>query len=134
MRGAIQMSTAFLLLLLLAAAYLGWLFIPPWLDNFSAKEALAIACNNARKGDEELKALILRRVNDPSAGTHIEEDADGRHEAPGLGIVAEQITIDRSVDNELTIEVAYAREIAFKPTQNLYYWQLNPSRTCPIGP
>lgn len=129
-----------LALLLAIAGGIYWLimFSGVYLDNFDVKEAIDIAYNQAGKArsDQELKALIKMRTNQPTLGTHQEPDPyGGVRTVPGLGLTDDDITIERdSVNNTIRIQVNYTREVRLKPTLRVQRVSFRPSRMGPIPP
>ncbi len=119
-RGAVSLVTLFLLLVLLAAAYAGWLFIPVYLDNLDMREAVVAAFNRmgTDPDDGRVKSFLLSRAN--AIGTHWETQGGVRVEKPGLGLTEADLVLERESFSERTgsVQVDYQREIRLWPTDN----------------
>lgn len=108
-----------LLLLIGGGIYLGVMLVPVYIDNFTVKEAVAVAHNRVAQGadDESIRSVILERTS--RLGYHWERDRfDQNIRMPGLGLQPEQITIERSfVTPSIKIQVDYERRVRFVPSK-----------------
>jgi hypothetical protein len=126
-RGAVNLVSLFLLAAVVSAAYLGWLWIPLWLDDLDVREALAagagqlVSENTALDvpGIQRMVAVKLDRV-----GTHWEERDGQQVEVPGLGIEAGDVQVQRGADGRTgTVSVDYDRTVKLRPLDR--YWTLH---------
>ncbi len=117
-RGAVCLVTLALLLVVLAAAYAGWLYIPVYLDNLDMREAVVAAFNRmgTDPDDGRIKAFLLSRTN--AIGTHWETQGGVRVEKPGLGLTEADLVLDREsfADRTGSVQVDYQREIRLWPS------------------
>ncbi|HYO57375.1 hypothetical protein [Archangium sp.] len=111
-----------LLTLVAGVIYVGVIFVPFYVDNFAVKEAVTAAYNMAAQttDDDSLRNTILERTS--RMGNHWERDEHDRDIlVPGLGLTAEQITIERSdVTPNVRIQVDYSRRVRLKPTKRIH--------------
>lgn len=65
-RGAINFVNVFLVLLLVAGAYLAWIYIPPYVDFFGVRKAVRVACNRAYRDRSEdmVRDTVMREWAD----------------------------------------------------------------------
>jgi hypothetical protein len=107
------------LALVVGGIYLGVMLVPVYVDNFTVKEAVAVAHNRIAQGadDDTIRAVILERTG--RLGYHWERDRfDQNIRVPGLGLTNEEITIERSFTSpNVRIEVNYERRIRFVPSK-----------------
>jgi len=118
--GKISFGGLVLLILVVGGIYLGAMFVPFYVDNMDVKEAVAAAFNRSPTADDDsLVRLIIERTS--QMGTHWETDQfDQDILVPGLGLTADNITIERStVSPNVRIEVEYTRRVRLKPTHNV---------------
>ncbi len=119
-----SVSTWLFLAALVAVLYAAVIFIPPWVDNLSVKEAVEVAFTKGYfTADERLAEVVLNRVNtgQNAVGYHFEENDDGqRVEVPGLGLTTDNVTVFRDEATKgIRITVDYVREVRFKPFQKV---------------
>lgn len=124
-RGQTTFSTYLFVAALLGALYLAVIYIPPWTDNLSVKEAVAVALNKGYSTpDDIIASVIVNRVNGGEfvVGSHYEENEDGeRVEVKGLGLVPENVTIYRNEGSRsLTITVDYFRTVRLIPFKKFH--------------
>jgi hypothetical protein len=109
-----------------SGAYLGWLYIPLWLDDLDVREALAagvgqLTSENLGMTEPAIQKAAAARL--AKVGYHW-EDQDGKQvQVPGLGIEPEDIQVERSQDGrsgKLTVD--YSRTVKLKPLDQ--YWTL----------
>jgi hypothetical protein len=133
--GKTNLVTVFLLLAVAAGIWLGALFSQPYLDNLNVKDAVAAAYADVNLGrtDDQIRNRILEEVNSPKVGTHQERDRFGELvTAPGLGLTAENITIERNdVNRTVRIRVDYDRDVRLKPLQKVIRVHFNPEKKGP---
>lgn len=118
--GKISFGGLVLLTLVAGGIYLGVMFVPLYVDNLDVKEAVAAAFNRSPTSDDSsLVNLIIERTS--QMGTHWETDQfDNDILVPGLGLTADNITIERStVTPSVRIEVEYTRRVRLKPTNQV---------------
>ncbi|WP_309891731.1 hypothetical protein [Archangium sp.] len=108
-----------LLLLIAGGIYLGVMFVPVYVDNFTVKEAVTVAHNRIAQGadDESIRNVIMERTS--RLGYHWERDRfDQNIRVPGLGLQPEQIIVERSmVTPSVKIQVDYERRVRFAPSK-----------------
>jgi hypothetical protein len=114
--GKVNLVTLLLLSAVIGGIYSVWMFSKPVLDNLDVKEALSAALNQKGLSDDQLKAVIISRLE--RVGTHFGEDDFGRVvEKTGLGLTPDQITVDRdTVQGTLYLRIDYHRDIQLKPS------------------
>ncbi|AKJ03380.1 hypothetical protein ATI61_115153 [Archangium gephyra] len=118
--GKISFGGLVLLILVAGGIYLGAMLVPFYVDNLDVKEAVTAAFNRSPTADDDsLRRLIIERTG--QMGSHWETDQfDQDILVPGLGLTADNITIERSsVSPEVRVEVEYTRRVRFKPTQHV---------------
>jgi hypothetical protein len=123
---------------LVSAIYLGWLYIPLWLDDFDVREALAAGASQltseslgaTEAGVQKKVAIGLGQV-----GYHWEE-RDGRQvQVPGLGLEPEDVQIERGKDgNSARLTVDYARTVKLKPLERYWTVRFHTSREATVKP
>ena len=117
-RGAVSLVTLFLLLVLLAAGYAGYLLIPLYLDNLDMREAMTAAFNRMASDpdDGRIRIYLVGRAN--TIGTHWERQGGVRVEKPGLGLGAEDFIIEREsfTGHSGRVQVDYQREFRLWPS------------------
>jgi hypothetical protein len=117
-RGAVSLVSLFLLLVLVAAGYSGYLLIPLYMDNLDMREALTAAFNRMASDpdDGRIRTYLVGRAN--TIGTHWERQGGVRVEKPGLGLGAEDFTIERESFTGHTgrVQVDYQREFRLWPS------------------
>lgn len=125
--GKVDIGTLVLLALIGGGLYFVVMVAPFYVDHLDVKEAVAAAHNLAGKNgnDGVLRAEIRQRTS--HMGEHVEHDTWGVEKVvPGLGLTDEQITIERSsVTQNVRIEVAYEREVRFKPSSYVHKMQFS---------
>ncbi len=117
--GKISFGGLVLLLLIAGGIYLGVMFVPVYVDNFTVKEAVTVAHNRIAQGadDESIRNVIMERTS--RLGYHWERDRfDQNIRVPGLGLQPEQIIVERSmVTPSVKIQVDYERRVRFAPSK-----------------
>lgn len=121
------------LLVIVGGIWWAYLFVPTLTDDIDVQNAVDIAFNNARRGDDFMKAMIENKLR--YVGTHREDDGYGNIVVKrGLGLTDDDIVIDRDpAENELTVQVNYAREIRLKPLNRWVVWHFHPSKEGPLS-
>jgi hypothetical protein len=117
-RGAVNLVTLVLLLGVAAVAYLGWIFIPPWLDNLDMREATAAAFNRMAldSDDSRIRTFLLAKAK--TTGTHWENRGGTRVELRGLGLSESDIIIERDAESRSgRVSIDYQREIQLRPIE-----------------
>lgn len=116
--GKVNLGTLVLLALIAGGIYFVIVVAPFYVDHMDVKEAVSAAHNLAGRNNNDgvLRAEIRMRTS--RMGEHLERDTWGVEKmVPGLGLTDDQITIERSgITQNVRIEVAYEREVHFKPT------------------
>jgi hypothetical protein len=117
-RGAVSLVSLFLLLVLVAAGYAGWTYIPLYMDNLEMREAMTAAFNRmgSDPDDERIRIYLLGRAS--KIGTHWERENGVRVEKPGLGLTAADLIIEREsfTGHNGRLQVDYQREYRLWPT------------------
>lgn len=133
--GRINLVSLALIAAVGAGFYWVFIFSPVYLDNLDVREAIDVAYNlSPRTSDEILRRTILERLNQPTLGSHQEDDGFGNLSVVGgLGIKPEQVIIERDeVRKRILIRVEYEREIQLKPTERVRTIQFDPEKEGPI--
>jgi hypothetical protein len=110
---------------LVSVAYLGWIWVPLWLDNLDVKEALAAGVGQLAADvpypPETVRAQAVAKLK--RVGTHY-QDTDGQQvEVPGLGVGPDDLQIDRDPDGRtIRLSVDYTRVVKLKPFDR--YWAI----------
>jgi hypothetical protein len=116
-RGAVNLVSLVLLLGLAAVVYLGWIFVPPWLDHLDMREATTAAFNRMATDldDERIRSFLLAKAK--TTGSHWESRGGAWVEAPGLGLSESNISLEReSGSRTARVAVDYQRRVRFVPT------------------
>ena len=123
---------------LVSAVYLGWLYIPLWLDDFDVREALAagvgqLTSENLGMTEAAIQKTVATRL--ANVGYHWEEQ-DGRQvQVPGLGIEAEDVQIERGADGKSgRLSVDYVRTVKLKPLDRYWTLRFHTSREANLKP
>jgi hypothetical protein len=108
-----------LFLAVAAVAYLGWLYIPLWLDDLDVREQVSIGFSQLSSGGpsldtsrvQEAVATQLSRV-----GTHWEVKDGAQVEVPGLGVEPGDVVVERAPDGKRgRVSLDYDRTVRLKP-------------------
>jgi len=117
-RGAVSLVSLFLLLVLVAVGYAGWLYLPLYFDNLTMREAMTAAFNRMASDpdDERIRTYLIGRAN--AVGTHWERQNGVRVEKPGLGLTGADFIIERESFTGHTgrLQLDYQREFRLWPT------------------
>ena len=122
----------------LSAAYLGWIYIPLWLDDLDVREALAagvgqLTSENLGMTEAAIRKTIANRL--ATVGYHWEEQ-DGRQvQVPGLGVEPDDVKIERGADGRSgQLSLDYARTVKLKPLERYWTLQFHTSRQATLKP
>jgi hypothetical protein len=110
-----------LLLLVVGGTYVGWLFVPLWLDDLDVREAVAVGFGQlpVEATDVRIRQLVMAKLN--NVGTHWEEKDGKQVEVPGLGIALEDIQVERnSQANTGRVAIDYTRMVKLKPLDRFW--------------
>jgi hypothetical protein len=117
-RGAVSLVSLFLLLVLVAAGYVGWLYIPLYMDNLEMREAMTAAFNRmgSDRDDDRIRTYLLARAT--KIGTHWERENGVPVEKPGLGLTPADLIIEREsfTGHNGRLQVDYTRDYRLWPT------------------
>ena len=137
-RGAVNLVSLTLTIALVSAVYVGWLYIPLWLDDFDVREALAAGANQltseslgaTETGVQQKVANGLNQV-----GYHWEERDGQQVQVPGLGLEPDDVKIERGKDgNFARLTVDYARTVKLKPLERYWTLRFHTSREANLRP
>jgi hypothetical protein len=123
---------------LVSGAYLGWMYIPLWLDDLDVREALAagvgqLTNDNSGKDGPAVQAMVSSRL--ANVGTHWEERDGAQVELPGLGIDPDDVQVERSKDGRSgRLTVDYARTVRLKPLSQYWTVRFHTSREGTLKP
>ncbi|HMK73631.1 MAG TPA: hypothetical protein VK454_09840 [Myxococcaceae bacterium] len=116
-RGAVNLVTLVLVLGVAAVAYLGWIFIPPWMDNLDMREATTAAFNRMAVDPDDSRIRIFLLAKAKTTGSHWENRGGSRVEVRGLGLSESDIVIERDAESRSgRVSIDYQREIQLRPT------------------
>ncbi len=108
---------------LAAAAYLGVMFVPVYLDNLNARDIVNTSFNQYRdlRSLEALAETVLRQFNAVPWATHVVEDKNGEKQVvKGLGLTEDNLFINFNEETRtLTLRVTYSRTVQLKPTDKV---------------
>ena len=109
-----------------SGAYLGWIYVPLWLDDLDVREALAagvgqLTSENLGMTEAAIQQTVAARL--AHVGYHW-EDQDGKQvQVPGLGLQPDDVQIERGEDRRSgRLTVDYGRTVKLKPLER--YWTL----------
>lgn len=116
--GKVDLGMLVLLALMAGGIYFVVIVAPFYVDHMDVKEAVSAAHNLAGRNGNDAVLRAEIRLRTGQMGEHLERDTWGVEKmVPGLGLTDDQITIERSaVTQNVRIEVAYEREVHFKPS------------------
>jgi hypothetical protein len=137
-RGAVNLVNLTLLVAFVSAVYVGWLYIPLWLDDLDVREALAAGVGQltSETAGVEVPAIqkrVAARLN--GVGYHWEEQ-DGRQvQVPGLGLEADDVQVERAPDGKSgRLTVDYARSVKLMPLERYWTLRFHTSREANLKP
>ena len=104
-----------------SGAYVGWLWVPLWLDDLDVREAMAVAVSQIGEGqsDAQVRARAVGRLG--KVGFHFEEHDGAQLEVPGLGVQADDVQIERE-GRKTRVSLEYSRTVKLKPLDR--YWMV----------
>ncbi|MBE2251740.1 MAG: hypothetical protein IAE78_19535 [Myxococcus sp.] len=105
-----------------AALYAVVMFMPIVIDHGSAKDLVNSTFNAFREyGPDQFKVELLRRLNEVTWATHIEEDEYGeKKEVTGLGLGEDDVFVEFDDRTKvLWVKVSYVRRVVLKPTDKV---------------
>ena len=137
-RGAVNLVSLTLIVAFVSAVYLGWLYIPLWLDDLDVREALAAGVGQLTSETGGIDVpTIQKRVAERLArvGYHWEEQ-DGRQvQVPGLGLEADDVQVERAPDGKSgRMSVDYARTVKLQPLDRYWTLRFHTSREANLKP
>ncbi|MBK7863284.1 MAG: hypothetical protein IPJ65_32710 [Archangiaceae bacterium] len=120
-RGQMTISTWLFIIAALGVLYAAVVYVPPFVDNMSVKEAVEVAFLRGFTSPDDIvvQDVTLKLNGGPTAvGYHYETDESGVvTEVPGLGIPPEGVVVTRDEGTRtMTISVDYDRVVKLKPT------------------
>ena len=137
-RGAVNLVNVTLTVAVVSTAYLGWIYIPLWLDDLDVREALAagvgqLTSENLGMTEAAIQKTVATRL--ANVGYHWEEQ-DGRQvQVPGLGLEADDVQIERAPDGKSgRLTVDYARTVKLKPLEQYWTLRFHTSREATLKP
>ncbi|HSP20555.1 MAG TPA: hypothetical protein VLQ79_13620 [Myxococcaceae bacterium] len=125
-RGAVNLVSLTLLAAAVTGAYLGWIYIPLWLDDLDVREALAAGAGQLVSENTSLDAPMIQKMvatRLSRVGTHWEEQEGKQLEVPGLGVEPADVELERAPDGKTgRVSLDYARTVKLRPLNR--YWTL----------
>ncbi len=133
--GRVNVVSLVLILALIIGVWLAVHLSKPYLDNLNVKDSVASAYSDVLLGrtDEQIRNRIIEELNGAKVGTHKEYNGYGELvEVPGLGLTAENITIERDdVRRTVRIRIEYDREVKLSPLAKVITLHFNPEKKGP---
>ena len=84
-----------------SGAYLGWLWIPLWLDDLDVREALAAGVGQLTSENLGVDAAMIQKnvaTRLARVGYHWEEQDGKQVQVPGIGVEPDDVQIERGAD------------------------------------
>jgi hypothetical protein len=136
-RGSVNPLSVVIIVAAIAGLYWAILYVPMYVDNLSVREAADVGITASKADDERVIEAVLRRINfgQEAVGTHMEEDANGDLvEKRGLGLTAENVTVDRNEQAKtIRVVIDYTREIHLKPSSKVRTVSFHVEKEGPIS-
>ena len=137
-RGAVNLVSLTLLVAVVSAVYLGWIYIPLWLDDLDVREALAAGAGQLSSENLGMTEVAIQKTVAAKlarVGYHWEEQ-DGKHiQVPGLGLEADDVQIERGADGRSgRLTVDYGRTVKLKPLERYWTLKFHTSREASFRP
>ena len=137
-RGAVNLVNLTLTVTVVSGAYLGWLYVPLWLDDLDVREALAagvgqLTSENLGMTEAAIQKTVALRL--AHVGYHWEEQ-DGRQvQVPGLGLEADDVQIEHGADGRSgRLTVDYGRTVKLKPLERYWTVKFHTTREANVRP
>ena len=116
-----------LLVAAVTVGYLGWLWVPLWLDDLDVHEAVAVAISQLGEGqsEERVRTMVAGRLG--KVGFHFEEQNGAQVEVPGLGVDPGDLQIERH-ERSAKVTLDYSRTVKLKPLERYYTFHFHTGR------
>jgi hypothetical protein len=121
-----------------SGTYLGWIYIPLWLDDLDVRETLAAGAGQLTSESLGMTEATIQKTAAArlaQVGYHWEEQDGKQVQVPGLGIEPDDIQVERSRDGrsgKLTVD--YARTVKLKPLEQYWTVRFHTSREANLKP
>jgi hypothetical protein len=116
-RGAITWVTMLLIVLAVGVGYLGWVWVPLYLDNYAVRQALRASMNEAIKNNDD--ALLVRELCKKIRGVRTVEGIDDfgrRVPMPAVAVDERNVSWSRDLDGRppmVHVTIQYDREVVY---------------------
>ena len=114
-RGAVSWVTLLLFVFAVGAAYLGWVWVPLYLDNYAVKQAVKATMNQAIKNPDD--AALVRGLCQKIRGIRMVDGVDnlGRTvPVPAVAVDEQQVSWTRDTDARMVkVTIEYEREVVY---------------------
>jgi hypothetical protein len=116
-RGAVSWVTLLAFVLAVSGVYLGWVWVPLYLDHYAVKQAVRASMNQAIKDTDD--AALVRRLCEKIRGIRMVDGLDGygrKVPVPAVMLEEPQVSWTRdTVANPPTVRVTfeYEREVVY---------------------
>lgn len=137
-RGAVNLVNLTLTVTVVSGAYLGWLYIPLWLDDLDVREALAagvgqLTSENLGMTEVAIQQNVAARL--ASVGYHWEEQDGKQVQVPGIGLEPDDVQIERRGDGKSgRLTVDYGRTVKLKPLERYWTVKFHTTREANVKP
>jgi hypothetical protein len=121
-----------------SGAYLGWLYIPLWLDDLDVREALAagvgqLTSENLGMTEAAIQQNVAARL--ARVGYHWEEQDGKQVQVPGIGLEPDDVQIERAADGRSgRLTVDYGRSVKLKPLERYWTVKFHTTREATLRP
>jgi hypothetical protein len=137
-RGAVNLVNLTLTVTVVSGAYLGWLWIPLWLDDLDVREALAagagqLTSENLGVDPAAIQKNVVTRL--AQVGYHWEEQDGKQVQVPGIGLEPDDVQIERAADGRSgRLTVDYGRTVKLKPLERYWTVKFHTTREATLRP
>jgi len=137
-RGAVNLVNLTLTVTVVSGAYLGWLWIPLWLDDLDVREALAagvgqLTSENLGVDPAAIQKNVATRL--ARVGYHWEEQDGKQVQVPGIGLEPDDVQIERPADGRSgRLTVDYGRTVKLKPLERYWTVKFHTTREATLRP
>ncbi len=116
-RGAVTWVTMLLLVLGVVVAYLGWVWVPLYLDNYAVRQALTSSMNEAIKNRDDALLVedLCRKIREIRTVEGVDE-AGRKVKMPAVSVEPRNISWTREADANppmVRVTIEYDREVVY---------------------